>query len=112
MAPPSGPPGEISLDEPGAEPAEAVSVPGGSSAKALQLKHQGKYDAAAAEYRAVLKADPDDAEANWGLAWILAEQGVNTPKQRDARAYFARFLTVSDNVGRSAMAEAALKRIK
>ncbi|NLJ37115.1 MAG: tetratricopeptide repeat protein [candidate division WS1 bacterium] len=115
MLPPEmpGDPGAMPPPDMPGEPGVMPSAAGGSAAKALQLKHQGSYDQAAAEYRAVLQADPDNADANWGLAWILAEQGLNEPpKRQEARTFFEKFLALADDAARKAEAEAALKRIK
>jgi tetratricopeptide (TPR) repeat protein len=115
MPPPEMPggPGAMPPPEMPGDPGAMPSAAGGSAAKALQLKHQGSYDQAAAEYRAVLQADPDNADANWGLAWILAEQGLNEPpKRQEARTFFEKFLALADDAARKAEAEAALKRIK
>lgn len=109
----SGEPGDLAPPEMPGDPGAMPSAAGGSAAKALQLKHQGSYDQAAAEYRAVLQVDPDNADANWGLAWILAEQGLNEPpKRQEARTFFEKFLALADDAARKAEAEAALKRIK
>jgi tetratricopeptide (TPR) repeat protein len=115
MPPPDmpGEPGDMPPPEMPGDPGAMPSAAGGSAAKALQLKHQGSYDQAAAEYRAVLQVDPDNADANWGLAWILAEQGLNEPpKRQEARTFFEKFLALADDAARKAEAEAALKRIK
>ncbi len=103
-----GPPGEMAPppDMPGAEPGPPA-VGGGSAAKALQLKQRGNYDAAAAEYRKIIAADPEDADAHWGLAWILAEQG----KTDEAKGEFETFLGLSDNQAKMKEAEAALQRL-
>ena len=76
-------------------------------AKALQLKHQGNYDAAAAEYGKVIAADSENADAHWGLAWILAEQG----KTDAAKSEFETFLELSDDQAKMKDAEAALQRL-
>ena len=111
MAPP-GEPGEMAPPEMPGEPGAPVAA-GGSASKALALKHQGNYEQAAAEYRAVLAAEPDNADANWGLAWILAEQGLNEPpKRQEAKSLFEKFLTLSDDAAKKAEAEAALNRIQ
>jgi len=103
-----GPPGEMAPppDMPGAEPGPPAAG-GGSAAKALQLKQQGNYDAAAAEYRKVIAADSEDADAHWGLAWILAEQG----KTDEAKGEFETFLGLSDDQAKMKKAEAALQRL-
>ncbi len=113
MGPPPGdmgpPPGDTAPppDMPGAAPGPAPAGGGGSPAKALQLKHEGNYDAAAAEYRNVIASDPNNADAHWGLAWILAEQG----KTDEAKAEFEAFLGLSDDQAKMKDAEAALQRL-
>lgn len=111
--PPPGPPDEMGPPDMPGEPGPPPGGAGGSASNALALKHQGNYDQAAAEYRAVLSADPNNADANWGLAWILAEQGLKDPPKRDeARTLFEKFLTLSDDPAKKAEAEAALQRIE
>ena len=39
---------------------------------ATQLEHLGRFDEAAAKYRAALAADPDFAEASYGFGKLLA----------------------------------------
>jgi len=103
----SAPPPDMPGAEPGPGAGPAPAGGGGSTAKALQLKHEGNYDAAAAEYRKAIAGDANDAEAHWGLAWILAEQG----KQAEAKTEFETFLELSDNPTKMKDAEAALQRL-
>ena len=96
MGPPPGP---------GAGPPAAVG--GASPASALALKHEGNYDGAAAAYTGILATDPDNADAHWGLAWILAEQG----NAALARTHFDKFIALSDDEARISEARAALQRM-
>ncbi len=112
--PPGGPegPGDMGpLPGPGEAPGPGASPPSagapGSTAQALALKHEGNYNQAATEYRNILAADPNNAEAHWGLAWILAEQG-NTV---EARGEFDKFIELSDDQARISEARAALERM-
>jgi len=90
----------------------APGAGGGSAAKGLQLKHQGDYDAAATEFRGALAANPDDADAVWGLAWVLAEQGeTDAPKRAEAKALFEQFVEASSDSAKVSEAEAAIERI-
>ncbi len=109
MGPPAGGPGGPGDMGPPAGPAAAPPSAGGaaSAASALALKHEGRYDEAAAEYGSILAADPDNAGAHWGLAWILAEQG----KATQARTHFEKFIELSDDQTRISEARAALERM-
>lgn len=127
---PPGMPGEAGADPmaggaPGAMPGGPEGMPGpegtataapstgGGNAAALALKHEGKYDAAASEYGKIIAANPDDEDANWGMAWILAEQGEkDAAKRSKAVDHFNKFVSVSSDTAKIAEAEAALGRIK
>jgi len=106
MGPPPGEAGPPPM--PGAGPgAPSPAGGGGSAAKALQLKHEGNYDQAAAEYRNLLAADPNNADAHWGLAWVLAEQG----KRDQAKAEFEKFISMSSDQAKISEAKAAVGRL-
>ncbi len=75
--------------------------------KAWHLKRQGKYDEAAALYKAVLDKDANNVSAHWGLAWILAEQG----KKQEAIEHFRKVVKLSKKRAWVREAKAALKRL-
>jgi len=83
----------------------------GAGASPAQVK-QARAAKAAGDYAKALQllasASPQDTDAQWLKAWILAEQG----KKAEATAAFNAFLaTAKPNDARVAEAKAALKRL-
>jgi tetratricopeptide (TPR) repeat protein len=125
VGPAAGPGGAPSLPPlpggaagPAAGPTAAPKPAGDAQAlakEALRLKHAGQYDAAAAKFSEVLAADPKNALAHWGMAWIMAEQGTtykDADKIAKAKSEFKTFLTLSKDAKKVAEARRALKRLE
>jgi tetratricopeptide (TPR) repeat protein len=64
--------------------------------RARSFERKGKYEFAAMDYRTVLSADPQDAEAHLGLARIARAQGDAARARQDANAALA---SAPGNVG-------------
>ena len=86
-------------------------MPGGdakASVKAgMKAKGAGKMEEAAAKIREALQIDPSSEDANWGLAWVLAEQG----KKSEAVPYMQKVVSSTTNAKRKSQGQAALKRL-
>ncbi len=121
FAPPGGPPGEApagpeSLGPPEGGPGGPPAGPGGGSVDdAMDMKHDGNYEGAADELNRVLASDPNNAEAHWALAWILAEQGQtnnDATKIEQAKQHFNQFINMSSDQSKISEAEAAIARLE
>ena len=104
------PPGMPGAGAPPAMPGAPAAGGGDASAMAkdgMNLKHSGDYAGAGAKFAAAIMADPNNADAVWGGAWVAAEMG-----QKDMAAQgFQKFLTLSQDADKVSKAKAALKRL-
>ncbi|MFP3904041.1 MAG: tetratricopeptide repeat protein [Armatimonadota bacterium] len=115
FGPPEGPPGEAPAEPDSMGPPEGGPAGGGSVSAALDMKHNGNYEGAADELNSVLASDPNNAEAHWALAWILAEQGKtdnDSAKINEAKQHFNQFIDMSSDQSKISEAEAALARLE
>jgi hypothetical protein len=117
-APPAGPP--PGMPGAGAPPAMPGAAPGAAPAAApaggdasatakegLKLKAAGDYAGAAAKFATAIAADPNNADAIWGGAWVAAEMG-----QKDmAKQLFEKYLAVGKDSGKISKAKAAMGRL-
>lgn len=94
----------------GAGPAAAGGAPGGASPlvkEAITLKDLGQLDAAAAKCREALQSEPNNEDAHWVLAWVLAQQR----KKAEARAEFQTVLQSTQDARRKRLATEAVARL-
>lgn len=73
----------------------------------MKAKGAGKMEEAAAKFREALQIDPNNEDANWGLAWVLAMQG----KKQEAATYMQKVVSTTTNAKRKSLGQAALKRL-
>ena len=73
----------------------------------MELKNNAKYVDAGAKFLAALQADPNNADALWGGAWVAAEMG----QKEAAKQGFEKFITVSKDSGKVSKAKAAISRL-
>lgn len=73
----------------------------------MVAKGAGKMDEAAAKFREALQTDPNNEDAHWGLAWVLAMQG----KKQEAIAEFQQVVGSTGDARRKQMGQDALKRL-
>jgi Tfp pilus assembly protein PilF len=76
--------------------------------EALEAKHKGDLELAFTKYIAVLLKEPQNVEAHWGLAWVLASKG----EKEAAVEHFQAVAELSDDSARVKEAKAALARLK
>jgi len=89
-------------------PAPAAADPAALVAGGLAAKRAGKFDEAAAKLKEAIAQAPDNVEAHWGLAWVLADQG----KDQEAIAHFERVIELTDDQEKVQEAQAAIQRLK
>lgn len=77
-------------------------------AEGLAAKRAGKFDEAAAKLKEAIAQAPDNIDAHWGLAWVLADQG----KDQEAIAHFERVVELTDDQEKMQEAQAAIQRLK
>jgi thioredoxin-like negative regulator of GroEL len=73
----------------------------------MGLKHSGDYTGALSKFGEALAADPANADAMYGTAWILAEQG----KKSEAKALFEKYLAAGTDDSKKSEAKAAIGRL-
>lgn len=97
----------------GGPPPGMGGPPGGADATALvdegmAAKDAGDLDEAADKFGEAIGVDPNNEEAHWGLAWVLAQQG----EAEEAIAEFEMVLELTLDAKRQSEAEAAIERLK
>lgn len=90
-----------------AVPAEAKDA-AALVAEATAAKRAGKLDEAASKYRQALAKARNNADAHWGLAWVLAGQKKNA----EAVGHFQQVIKLSDDQKKVTEAKAAIERLK
>ena len=86
--PPAGAPSEKSMPGPGPGPAPTGARPDPAAlmAAGMAAKKAGNLEEAAAKFMEAVKAAPDNAEAHWGLAWVLSAQDKKTAAIQEFQA--------------------------
>lgn len=121
---PEGAPAEPGMEgapaEPGMEGAPMGEAADGGAdagqlvAEGMAAKHDGDYVTARQKFEAAVAADPGNAEAHWGLAWIYAEMADSGQPSMEPKAIeqFEKFLEIGGTQEQVAEAEAALDRLQ
>lgn len=95
-----------------AGPAGATKPPAGDAAalvkEGLAAKKAGQLDKAASSLQAAIAQEPDNVEAHWGLAWVLADQKRNG----EAVSHFRKVVELADDAQKKTDAEAAIDRLQ
>ncbi len=104
--PGGGPAGEEpkKIEKPKMDPAEVSA----KLAEAMQAKKAGDIDGALKLTTDVLRAHPENVEANWIAAWLLADKDDTAL----AIGQFERVMKLGLDGGKAKQAAAALKRLK
>ena len=114
--PMEGAPGEMPMD--GAADAGMPAAGGGDAgamvAEGMSAKKDGDYVSARAQFEAAIAADADNADAHYGLAWILAEMAASgQPNLKSAAiAEFETFLELGGSDDQVKKATDALDRLQ
>ena len=94
---------------PGAEaPAPTAPDPAALVAEGLAAKRTGKFDESTAKLKEAIAQAPENVDAHWGLAWVLADQG----KEQEAIAHFEVVIELTDDREKVQEAQAAIQRLK
>lgn len=93
---------------PAAESAPDSSQAASLIAQALTAKRGSRLSEAAKYLRQALALDPDNVEAHWALAWVLADLG----KKAAAIAEFEAVVRLSRDASQVAEAQAAIARLR
>ena len=105
-----GAPGEMPME--GTPPAEAGA--GGDAgtlvAQGMAAKHDGDYVTARAQFEAAIAAAPDNVDAHYGLAWVLAEMAASGQPNLKSQA-IAEFQKVLELGGTDDQIEKATKAL-
>ncbi len=111
-----GPPaGEMPME---GMPGEGMAAGGGDAgamvAEGMTAKHAGDYVTARAQFEAAAAAAPDNADAHYGLAWVLAEMAASgQPNLKPtAIAEFEKFLELGGTDDQVKKATDALARLQ
>jgi hypothetical protein len=114
--PPEGEPGAMPPE--GTAPEGAPAGGGGDAAslvaEGMAAKHEGDYVTARARFEAAVAAEPDNADAHYGLAWVLAEMAASGQPnlKQNAIAEFQKFLELGGNQQQVDEATSALDRLQ
>jgi hypothetical protein len=74
----------------------------------LAAKKAGQLDKAVSNLEAAIAQEPDNVDAHWGLAWVLADQDKN----QEAISHFKKVVELTDNPQKKADAQAAIERLQ
>jgi len=77
-------------------------------AAGMAAKRAGRLDEAASTFRQAIQHDPDNVDAHWGLAWVLADQG----KKPEAVAEFGQVAEMATDQTMRDEAKAAIQRLR
>ena len=98
MAPATG-------ETPAAAPAEDAAT---LVSEAAAAKKAGKVAEASAKYRQALAREPNNVDAHWGLAWVLAGQKKNS----EAVTHFEQVVKIGTDQKKATEAKSAIARLK
>ncbi|MCK4324526.1 MAG: tetratricopeptide repeat protein [Armatimonadetes bacterium] len=73
----------------------------------MGAKRAGSLDEAAGKFRQALEPTPDNVDAHWRLAWVLAGQ----EKNQEAIGHFEQVLKLTDDPERTRQAPGAVRRL-
>lgn len=93
-------------------PAATATAPSAEAAGLISAgmsdKQQADYTAAAAKFKQALALEPNNADAHWGLAWVLADQN----KKPQAIQHFQKVIQLSPDATRRSQAQEAITRLQ
>lgn len=91
-----------------AGPEGTAGAAGDLVAQGLAAKKAGQLEKAVGKLKAALAREPDNADAHWGLAWVLADQ----QKKQEAITHFKQVVELADDPQRKSDAQAAIERLQ
>lgn len=93
--------GEAAAEGPAKTPAALVD-------EGLAAKKAGQLDKAVSSLKAAIAQEPDNVDAHWGLAWVLADQ----EKIEEAVTHFKKVVELTDDQQKKTDAQAAIGRLQ